>query len=290
MPRRSLLGGILLSAASLVACDRPAGQGSSLGKDTAVVFIAASLTNAIRPQLDSFAAAHGLTLLTESGASMEHVRKLTELHRIPDLILLADDDVFPKHLAPNYTTWWADFARNRMVVAYTDRSKAAKEITETNWHRVLTRPGIEVGRADPMLAPVGYRTLTMFALASLRYGQADLAQKLVANAPAKNVRSNAAELAVLLAAGELDYIYDYESVARAQNFKYIAMPPEIVGRPVTYALAIPIRAPHPKLAERLLEFFLSDSVRPKLRARFVDMMDRPIVYGDDAPRFLRKSP
>src|SRR3954465_7705839 len=180
MPRRSLLlGGILLSAASLGACDRPAGEGTSSGQDTAVVFVAASLTNAIRPQLDSFGAARGVTVLTESGASMEQVRKLTELHRIPDLLLLADDDVFPKHLAPNYATWWADFARNRMVVAYTDRSKGAKEITDTNWFKIVTRPGIEVGRADPNLAPVGYRTLTLFALTALKYGQPGLAQKLV---------------------------------------------------------------------------------------------------------------
>jgi len=277
-------------AASLAACDRPSGQGIASGKDTAVVFIAASLTNAIRPQLDSFAAAKGVTLLTESGASMEHVRKLTELHRIPDLILLADDDVFPSHLAPNYTTWWADFARNRMVVAYTDRSKAAREISDTNWYRILTRPGIEVGRADPTLAPVGYRTLTLFTLSALRYGDASLARKLVENAPAKNVRPNSAELAALLETGELDYIYDYESVARAQNFKFIVMPAAITGRPVTYALAVPTNAPHKKVGERLLEFFLSDSVRPKLRARFVDMMDRPVVHGTNAPEFLGKAP
>ena len=286
MPRTSLFGGTLLAAASLAACDRPGGE-TAQGKDTVVVFIAASLTNAIRPQLDSFGAARGVTILTESGASMEHVRKLTELHRIPDLILLADDDVFPQHLAPNYTAWWADFAHNRMVVAYTDRSKAAGEISDTNWYRILTRPGIEVGRADPSLAPVGYRTLTLFALAALKYGDAKLAERLVENAPAKNVRSNAAELAALLAAGELDYIYDYESVARAQNFKYVVMPPDVTGRPVTYALAIPVKAPHPKAAEQLLEFFLSDSVRPKLRSRFVDMMDHPVVHGSEAPGFLR---
>jgi molybdate/tungstate transport system substrate-binding protein len=258
--------------------------------DTVVVFMAASLANAIKPQLDSFAAARGVTLLTESGGSMEHVRKLTELHRIPDLILLADDDVFPRHLAPNYTTWWADFARNRMVVAYTDRSKAASEIGDTNWYRILSRPGIEVGRADPNLAPVGYRTLTLLALAALRYRQPDLAQRLVENAPARNVRANAAELAALLAAGELDYVYEYESVARAQNFRYIVMPPDITGRPVTYALTIPTDAPHRKSGEAMLRFFLSDSVRPRLRSRFVDMMERPVVHGTDAPAFLGKTP
>lgn len=289
MPRTSQLGGLLLAATSLVACDRPAGEGTASGKDTAVVFIAASLTNAIRPQLDSFSSARGVTVLTESGASMEHVRKLTELHRIPDLILLADDEVFPKYLAPNYTTWWADFARNRMVVAYTDRSKAAGEISDTNWYRILTRKGIEVGRADPDLAPVGYRTLTLFTLAALRYGDVGLARRLVENAPAKNVRSNAAELAALLSAGELDYIYDYESVARAQQFRYVVMPAEITGRPVTYALAIPAKAPHRATGERVLEFLLSDSVKARLRNRYVDMVDRPVVHGTDAPAFLTRS-
>ena len=254
-----------------------------------MVFVAASLTNAIRPQLDSFAAASGVTLLTESGGSMEHVRKLTELQRIPDLLLLADDDVFPKYLAPNYTTWWADFARNRMVVAYTDRSKDAASMSDSTWYRVLTRPGIEVGRADPNLAPVGYRTLTLFALAALKYRQPDLAQRLAESAPARNVRANAAELAALLAAGELDYIYEYESVARAQNFRYVVMPPDVTGRPVTYALAIPTKAPHRKAAERLLEFFLSDSVRSKLRARYVDMLVQPVVHGTNAPGFLGQS-
>jgi molybdate/tungstate transport system substrate-binding protein len=276
----------MLLSTALVACDRPAGQ---VGKDTVVVFVAASLTNAIRPQLDSFAAAEGVTLLTESGGSMEHVRKLTELQRIPDLLLLADDEVFPRYLAPNYTTWWADFARNRMVVAYTDRSKDAASMSDSTWYRVLTRPGVEVGRADPNLAPVGYRTLTLFALAALKYRQPDLAQRLAENAPAKNVRANAAELAALLAAGELDYIYEYESVARAQNFRYVVMPPDVTGRPVTYALAIPTKAPHRKAGERLLAFFLSDSVRPRLRARYVDMLVQPVVHGTNAPDFLGQS-
>jgi molybdate/tungstate transport system substrate-binding protein len=216
------------------------------------------------------------------------VRKLTELRRIPDLILLADDEVFPTHLAPNYTTWWVDFARNRMVVAYTDRSKAAGEINDANWHQVLTRKGIEVGRADPQLAPVGYRTLTLFALSALKYGDADLARRLVENAPPKNVRPNAAELAALLAAGQLDYIYDYESLARAQNFRFLVMPPEVTGRPVTYALSIPTSASHKAAAERLIQELLSESGKARLRERHVDMMVAPVVHGTGAPAFLGK--
>lgn len=290
-PRARGAGAIVLAAtAALVACDRPVGQGASAVKDTVVVFVAASVTNAIKPELDSFAAAEGVTVLVESGGSMEHVRKLTELHRIPDLLLLADDDVFPRHLVPNYTTWWAEVARNRMAIAWTDRSKFADEITAANWHEVVTRPGVEVGRADPVLAPVGYRTLTLFALTALKHRRPELAQRLVEAAPERNVRANAAELAALLDAGELDYIYEYESLARAQDFRYLALPPDVTGRPVVYALTIPTRAAHARAAERLLSHLLSDSVRSTLRARFVDMMDRPVVHGTQAPDVLGKTP
>jgi molybdate/tungstate transport system substrate-binding protein len=288
MPSRSVAKGLAaLAVAALCACDRPGGVGGTTGsKDTVLVFVAASLLNAIRPQLDSFSARTGVVVLTESGGSMDHVRKMTELHRIPDLVLLADDEVFPKHLVPNYTTWWADFARNRMVVAYTDRSRHAGEISDRNWFQVVTRPGVEVGRADPRIAPVGYRTLVLFTMAELRYLQPGLAKRLAANAPDRNVRADAAALAALLAAGELDYIYEYESVARAQGFRYVVMPPEIVGRPVTYALSITTTAPHREAAEKLLADLESPEGQARLRAAYVDMLAIPKVHGDRAPAFL----
>ena len=173
----------------------------------------------------------GTIVLTESGGSVEHARKITELHRIPDLVILADADVFSRMLAPQHVTWWATFARNRMVIAYTDRSAAHDSITVQNWVSVLTRPGIEVGRSDPKLAPVGYRTISLFARAESVYQKPGLAARLLDNAPSKNVRANAADLAALLAAGELDYIYDYESVARANGFRFVQLPVEITGRP-----------------------------------------------------------
>src|SRR3954471_23603386 len=133
--------------------------------DTLVLYLAASLARPMQPVLDTYAARTGTVIQRESGASLEHVRKITELGRIPDLILLADDEVIGKMLVPTATTSHAQFARNRIVVAYTDRSKHAKEITATNWTRILRGKDVEVGRTDPNLAPVGYRTLLMFQLA-----------------------------------------------------------------------------------------------------------------------------
>ena len=43
--------------------------------------------------------------------------------------------------------------RNRLVVAYTDRSKHAREINANNWTRIVRGKDVEIGRTDPNLAP-----------------------------------------------------------------------------------------------------------------------------------------
>ena len=280
--------------------------------DTLVIFLAASLTKPIQPALDAFAAQTGTVIQRESGASLEHVRKITELHRIPDVVMLADAEVIPQLLVPKYATWYAEFARNRMVVAYTPKSKHANEINAKNWPTILQRADVQVGRTDPNLAPVGYRTLLMFQLAERLYGKPGLAAGLTKNAPDRNIRPNAAELAALLASGELDYIYDYESIAESNGFRFIALPPQIdlgdaaraaeyatvsmrvrgsapgtmltvKGQPILYALTVPKDAPHAQAAKRFLAYLTSTPSIEALRKAHVDMLDQPVVVGNGAP-------
>jgi molybdate/tungstate transport system substrate-binding protein len=284
--------------------------------DTLLLFVAASLNKPIQPVLDAYAAQTGTVIQRESGASLEHVRKITELHRIPDLLLLADAEVFPQLLVPKYATWYAEFARNRMVLAYTDRSKHAREITNANWMQIVQQGDVQVGRTDPDLAPVGYRTLLLFTLAEHYYNTPGLSASLLAHAPASNIRPNAAELAALLAAGELDYIYDYQSVAESNGFKFIRLPAaidlgdpaqaanyatasvrvrgstpgsktEFKGQPILYGLSVPAGAPHSAAARRFLAYLSSPAVLARLRAAHVDMLDHPLVVGTGAPAELR---
>ncbi|HEY4307160.1 MAG TPA: extracellular solute-binding protein [Gemmatimonadaceae bacterium] len=280
--------------------------------DTILIFIAASLTKPLQPTLDAYAARTHTVILRESGASLEHIRKITELHRTPDLLLLADADVFPQFIVPKYSSWFAEFARNRMVVAYTDRSKHAKDINAGNWTKILNGNDVEIGRTDPNLAPVGYRTLLMFDLAERHYKTAGLAKTLLSHAPEKNIRRNAAELAALLAAGELDYIYDYQSVAEVNGFKFIQLPPQIdlgdakqsanyatasvqvrgatpgstatfKGQPILYGATIPASAPHAAAAQAFYRYLTSAPVVAQLRAAHIDMLEPPIVVGRGAP-------
>ncbi len=297
----------------LVACgDAPASRAATT--DTLVVFAAASLSAPLRQVIDTFARRNSVTALEEHGASLELARRITELHRVPDVIALADQEVFPELLLPGATSWYAAFARNRMVVAYTDRSRHSKEITADNWRAILQRDDVLLGRTDPVLAPAGYRALLMYALAEQHYHEPGLAARLTVRSPARLMRGNAAELAALLSAGELDYIVEYESLARAQRFRFVALPPEVnlgdaahaaeyarvrvvvgkgadsvvrVGAPILYGLTVPGSAPHPRAGERFVHFLLGPEGRAMLRGANVDALDHAVFVGDSIPALLR---
>lgn len=311
--------GAALALAALLAC-APSGERSA---DTSgaragplVVYNAGSLARPIRAALDSFSRSTGVTVEQESAGSLETARKLTELGQVPDVIALADAEVFPQLLVPSQTTWYVEFARNRMVIAYTPRSRFAAELTPQNWWRVLQRPGVEVGRSDPHLDPNGYRTLLTLQLAERFYAEPGLAARLLAAAGERNVRPKEADLVGLLQAGELDYIWSYESIARATGLRYLSLPHQIDlgtpgdsayyasaavrvrgrtprdtiefrGRPIVYAFSVPRAAPHPELAERFAAFLLSAEGKAALRGARLDALEQPIVVGVGVPAGVR---
>jgi molybdate/tungstate transport system substrate-binding protein len=296
--------------ALIAACG--GGDAAVAGRDTIVVYVAASLARPMRAVADSFTRRTGAAVLLESGGSLEHVRKVTELHRIPDVLALADHEVFPQLLMPAHVESYVQFARNRMVIAYTPRSRFASEVNAANWLDVLQRPGVEVGRPDPDRAPAGYRTLLVLRLAEAHYRDPGLAARVLARSPRRNMRGNAAELAGLLELGELDYIFEYESLARSHGFRYVTLPREIdlgdptladryatarvrvagrtprdsvtfTGAPILYGLAVPREAPHPAAARRFVDFLLGDGKAP-MRAARVDMLDTARVVPAAATR------
>jgi molybdate/tungstate transport system substrate-binding protein len=306
---------LALLATLLAACSSGSDHASATAPETLIVFEAASLATPMRAVLDTFARRTGTKVVEEHGASLELARRVTELHRVPDVILLADQEVFPQLLVPKAASWYARFARNRMVVAYTDRSRDAASMTADGWWKQLLRPDVLVGRADPVLAPAGYRALLLFQLAERFYGQPGLAARLEARTPPRLIRGNAAELAALLEAGELDYIVEYESLARAHRFRYVALPPEIdlgdpahaadyarasvrvargkdtvsiVGAPILYGASVPRAAPHGTVGARFLTYLLSHEGRAILQRGHVDVLAMPELVGDSVPAELRQ--
>lgn len=299
-----------IALALLTACAPP----RDAAPDTLEVQTAASLSAPTRVLLDSFTRRTGTVVREEHGASLELVRRVTELHRVPDVIVLADHELFPDLLVPSAATWYAPFARDHMVVAWTARSRHGMEMRRDTWWRTLLRDDVLVGRTDPEQAPAGYRALLMYALAERFYREPSLADRLAARSPPRLQRANASELAALLEAGELDYIVDYESVARAHHFRWVPLPPEIDlgdaaraaayagvsvrvrrgrdsvtlrGAPILSAVSVPRGAPHPAAAERFVAFMLGAEGRALLAGRGVSVLERPELVGDRVPRGIR---
>ncbi|MFL5620469.1 MAG: extracellular solute-binding protein [Gemmatimonadaceae bacterium] len=299
---------------ALLALARPCDAAAAPRADTLVVFTAASLAVPIQAALDSFARRTGAVVQQENGASLELARRITELGRVPDVIALADQEVFPQLLVPRVASWYVRFARNRMVIAFTDRSTGAAQLTAANWYRVLSRLDVRVGRSDPRLAPVGYRALLLYRLAETYYRLPGLASRLEARTPPALIRPNASELVALLQAGELDYIVDYESLARANGLRFVALPPAIdlgdpararayaratvrvarrtdtatyAGAPIVYGASIPRGAPHAAEGQRFLRYLLSPAGQAVLRAHAVDALRVPELVGDSVPPALR---
>ncbi len=277
------------------------------------VMNAASITRPMHAVLDSFAARTGTKYELEPGASLEIARRMTELHKTPDVVLLADPEVFPQLLMPQYAHWYALFARNRIVLAYTAGSRGAATITAENWRMTITAPGVETGRADPNTDPSGYRTLLTMQLAEQFYREKGLYARLLAAAPARNVRPREADQVALLQTHELDYIWTYQNLAENDGLKYVKLPDAIDlgnpadstayshaetqvmgkkpgemltmrGAPILFALSIPDKAENRVLAEKFVAYLLSPDGRRVLRAQHLDALDRPIAVGTDVPR------
>lgn len=231
-----------------------------------------------------------LDVVRESSSSRIACRKVTELSRKADIVATADYAMLREMLLPDLADWLIAPARNRIVIAYTDRSRYRTEINCDNWYEILLRDGVAYGYADPNQAPVGYRTLLTWKLADLYYadltGDRSLFDELKAACPESNVRPHCNELIPLVQSMGIDYVFQYESVALQHNLQFVQLPEEIdlssekhaelysqasvtvegmergttttkVGRPIVYGITIVRDAPNPEAALEFVRILLS---------------------------------
>jgi molybdate/tungstate transport system substrate-binding protein len=107
----------------------------------------------------------GVAFQTEASGSSDAAHKISELGRQADLMMSADYTVIDKLLIPDFADWNVRFARNTMVVAYTDQSKYAHEFSTENWYEVLARNDVIFGHSERDADPCGCRTLLVWQLA-----------------------------------------------------------------------------------------------------------------------------
>ena len=295
----------------LTGCDRPAPVSRQL-TGPLIVFNAGSLGYPFRELLAAFVRQHpGVQPSQESSGSLEAARKLTELGKIPDVLAVADYGVIEKLLMPARTKWYVTFASNAMVLAFSDRSTGAHEISGDNWWKILLRREVRWGASDPALDPNGYRTHLVFQLAESHYGEPGLADRLEAAFQPKYMRPSEAQLLGLVQAGELDYAWSYRSLAKTAGLRSLTLPAavdlsdptraaayaaarirlpglrlraadsiEFRGEPILYAITIPDAVPHPEVAVAFVRFVLSPAGREILQQAGFTVLDHPAVKGE----------
>jgi molybdate/tungstate transport system substrate-binding protein len=202
----------------------------------------------------------GVDVQVEGHGSIQVIRQVTDLGRSADVVAVADASLIPdlmyvsrKDGSRNYTDWYLPFAGNAMVLAYTNQSRYAGEITRDNWAAILQRPGVRTGISNPMLDAAGYRALMVILLEEQRSGTAGLFSGVIGNrtdppltvevtpdhlrvvlpevlkpgTPAFVVRDGSIYLLSLLDTGGIDYAFEYRSVAQDHGLRWIDLGPEV---------------------------------------------------------------
>ena len=252
-----------------------------------IIFHAGSLTVPLAKIEKQFESANpGIDVQREAGGSTKMARMISELNKPADIMASADYKVIDKTLIPQKADWNIRFASNQLVLCYTDKSRYAKEVNDRNWYEVLGRKDVVWGHSDPNLDPCGYRSLMVLQLAEKYYKAPGLYDRLVANRPQKNVRPKSVELVSLLKTGNMDYAWEYLSVAVQHDLKYVKLDDHInlgnykqdeyyqqssvkvtgnkpgtwitrVGQSCTYGITLIKDAPNPAEAVRFLEYMLA---------------------------------
>ena len=252
-----------------------------------IIFHAGSLTVPLAEIEKRFEAANpGVDVLRAAGGSTKMARMISELNKPADIMASADYKIIDKTLIPEKAQWNIRFASNQLVLCYTDHSRYAGEVNDKNWNEILLRKDVVWGHSDPNLDPCGYRSLMVLQLAEKFYNSPGLYDRLIASRPKKNIRPKSVELVALLKTGNMDYAWEYLSVAVQHGLKYVKLDDHInlgnykyddfyrqaavkvtgkkpgtwmtrTGKSCTYGITLVKDAPNPSGAVRFLEFMLA---------------------------------
>ncbi len=245
------------------AMDNVSENNATSGEAVLTVFHAGSLSVPFEELEAEFESQHpGVDVQREAAGSAQSVRKITDLGKNADVLASADYALIPSMMMPEYADWYAAFARNQMIIAYTNESKYSDEVNADNWYDILRRPDVRFGFSNPNDDPAGYRSQMVTQLAESYYNDDLIYDDLMLNNTGMTVttydngttlihvppteeispnsskimlRSMEVELSSALETGEIDYLYIYRSVAVQHGFNYVELPPEIDMSSLEYA-------------------------------------------------------
>ncbi|MEF8757618.1 MAG: extracellular solute-binding protein [Halobacteriales archaeon] len=212
--RRTFLAGLAASGglASLGGC-------SALGGSNPVSILAAgSLQNAFTGALPA-ETDHDVEV--EAYGSARVARMVAEEQRDPDVVALADTTLFGPLLDAD---WYGVFATNAMALAYNPDTSGGRAIQDADqWYEPLVAGRARLGRSDPELDPLGYRTLFTLDLAADHYGEPGLADAIIDDDQVYPETQVVAQFET----GSIDAAFVYENMAVERDYPFVDLPAAI---------------------------------------------------------------
>ena len=288
---------ILITGFFTVSCDRK----TSSDSEDVTVFLAACFSTLMDEISKGVEEDINLKIRPEISGSQVVCRKVTEMGRDCDLMMVADHGLF-KMIASSHVSWRIDFAHDEVVLGVGIRAKMVDQ-AEVDWVSVLRNDNIRLGRVNENLGPIGYRTLLVWKLKEMS-GYPDLTEQL--KGKSEKVLDHVLHLATLLKAGDLDYGFLYRSTCVEHDIRFIPLDNGInlgtadvdytstqvtikthksgkdsvitvKGSPITYSLAIPISANNRKQAIALIRYIFTMHQSDAFGYRFF----RPRFFGSE---------
>jgi len=209
--RRAFLAGLASAgtALSVAGC-------SALGGGSPVSIMAAgSLQNAFTESLPD-ETDHEIQV--EAYGSARVARMIAEEQRDPDLVALADTTLFESLLSAD---WYGVFATNAMAVAYNPDTAGGRAVRDADrWYEPLLDGRARLGRSDPELDPLGYRTLFALELAADHYDESGLAEAVLS----EDQIYPETQLMAQFETGSVDAAFVYENMVVERDYPFVDLP------------------------------------------------------------------
>jgi molybdate/tungstate transport system substrate-binding protein len=243
----------IVSVIMVLALAFPLMVGCGHPREALTIYHAGSLAVPFGELKAEFEATHpDVEVLCESGGSAAMINKAITVSEAgeapPDIIASADYKLIPDRLYEGgYADWNIAFARNTMVLCYRDGAPGSDAIVNDTrtWYDVLRNDLVSYGHSNPDDDPCGYRTLLVAQLAQRYYHDNATEFGLTPNPDANGlydalipgsehdrgrvggskevVRSKSVDLIASIQSGDLDYAFEYRSVAVQHGLNFIEL-------------------------------------------------------------------
>jgi len=212
--RRAFLAGTAgtLSSTAVGGC-----LGIGTGRSPVEVLAAGSLQSALDGGLR---AAVDDPIAVEARGSAAAARLVADGKRDPDVLALADPSLFARLLDAE---WDAAFATNALCVATADTPGGRAVAAADRWYDPVLDGTAALGRSDPDLDPLGYRTLFALALTADAHDRPGLRE--AALSPDQVYPETA--LLSQFETGAIDAAVVYESMAVDRGYEFVDLPPAV---------------------------------------------------------------